>query len=149
MWFLVAYEGCGCRRDEEGDFANAFYTRARKIGEEFVLRRWWVMVCWYFAWWRRRSSWILQTLGRLGEVRFYGGDAGGIACGGAIEMVEGFVAGLEVEFQEAETDLVSICVEAVTDYILKRDFLFMGEGRGATLGQEGAVEGDGCLPMET
>lgn len=98
LWFFVADEGGDLGGDEEGDFADAFYMRTREVGEKFVFGRWWVVVLWYLARRGRRRSWVLQVLGRLGKICFYGGDAGSIVCDGAIEVVEGFVAGLEVQF---------------------------------------------------
>lgn len=82
--------------DEEGNFADALYVWTREVSEEFVFGRWRIVVLRHFAWWWGRRPWILQMLRRLGEVCFDGGDAGRIICGGAIQVVEGFVAGLEV-----------------------------------------------------
>lgn len=74
-------------------------------------------------------------------------DAGGIVCDGAIEVVKGFVAGLKMEVQKTGADFVSICVEAITDNVLKGGLIGRGEGRGVALRQKGPIEGDGCLSM--
>jgi hypothetical protein len=76
-------------------------------------------------------------------------DALLVTCNGSIEVVEGFVAGVEMEFQQAAADFVAISKEAVTDYLLEVGSFAGGIRRGSTLGDEGPVQGDCCLSMET